>query len=261
MTLFKYNYSFLERDLIGIDLNTNRLVFQASSSDFDEFVSFSKKLIRKHPNITIFSRLLDSHFYIIKHWVLNYITHEKSFSTIKGELLPHIVKKQLSKKPKLPDAADKNQSIVNAEVRNDVYQFIQEDELDEKVRNTSSYNDHSGDLKPTYHGDIIKCYSHIVNNNFGIRVNTLQSYCLANAKILEKWNVITSTNITDLVRIHSNAEIHSNQVDEQCLVGEGTVIAEKTSIRNSFIGSNCVVNSKVRVFNCILMNNVQILGM
>lgn len=87
----------VERDLIGIDTNTSRLVFQASSSDFDTTVAFSKKMFKKHPNFTLFSRLLDSHIYVMKHWVLKYINYEKKFSTIKGEVVPHVVKKQLTK--------------------------------------------------------------------------------------------------------------------------------------------------------------------
>lgn len=50
----------------------------------------------------------------------------------------------------------------------------------------------------------------------------------------------------------------TKQIDDNCTVGEKTIINEKTSVKNSFIGSNCNIENKVRLTNCILMNNVTI---
>lgn len=47
--------------------------------------------------MTIHSRLVDAHIYLIKRWVINFLCHNEGFSTIKGELLPYIIRKQLSK--------------------------------------------------------------------------------------------------------------------------------------------------------------------
>lgn len=58
-------------------------------------------------------------------------------------------------------------------------------------------------------------------------------------------------------KISPNAEILSNQFDkETCFVGPNTKIMEKTSIKNSSIGSRCTINSKTRITDCILMNGV-----
>jgi translation initiation factor eIF-2B subunit gamma len=42
------------------------------------------------------------------------------------------------------------------------------------------------------------------------------------------------------------------------LVGENTLIAEKTTIKNCVIGANCKIDEKVRLTNCIIMDNVTI---
>lgn len=58
-------------------------------------------------------------------------------------------------------------------------------------------------------------------------------------------------------KISPEAEILSNQFDkETCFVGPSTKIMEKTSIKNSTIGSRCTINSKTRITDCILMNGV-----
>lgn len=143
---------------------------------------------------------------------------------------------------------------MNAEVRNDIFEFAKSDTLEEKVREMSSYNDHFGDVKSAYHGDVIKCYS-FIPNNFGLRVNSLASFCLANTLFFDKFESITKNTID---RIHSTATVETKQLDERSLVGDGSVISERTSIKNTYIGSNCLVQNKVRLQDCILMNNVKI---
>lgn len=178
-----------ERDLVGIDANTNRLVFLASASDFEENLTLPKTLLQKHTNITMHSTLTDSHLYVMKHWVCKYLQHERSFSTIKGELLPHIIKKQLSKPSRMIE--DRTASIINSEMKNDIFSFAKEDSLELLIRDTSTYNDHFGDLKDCYHNDVIRCFAYIASKNVvGIRVNTIPSYWIVNNKVLLRWFVI-----------------------------------------------------------------------
>lgn len=66
-----------EIDLIGIDNESKRLVFLASASDFEETISLSKRLLGKHTNLTIHSRLLDAHLYIMKKWIIDYLVFNK----------------------------------------------------------------------------------------------------------------------------------------------------------------------------------------
>ncbi|CAH0555521.1 unnamed protein product [Brassicogethes aeneus] len=244
-----------ERDLIGIDTQTNRLVFLASASDFETDFSLPTSLLKKHTHIKIYSNLIDSHVYVLKNWVVKYLKSEDSFTSIKGELLPHIIKKQLSKPPK---PVNTNTSVINTGDNGDIFAFSKEDELDINIRNTSSYNDHTGDLKPTYHEDSIRCYAHIApKENFGVRVNTLPSYWWINNKISEKWPQITGDRL-EFVPVHPKADVKSNQVDNKCVIWEGAKLNEKTSFKNSIICSNTEVCSFSRVFNSIIMNNVTI---
>lgn len=171
---------FTEKDLIGVDAQTNRLVFLASASDFESVVTLPKTLIKKHTDITMYSNLIDSHVYVMKKWVINYLTKVPNISTIKGELLPHIIKKQLSKPPK---ATNKNDAINS---KDDIFSYAQESKLTQLIREYSSYNDHTGDMKPCYHGDCIRCYAYVANaDTYGIRVNTLHAYWSVNRTVIE----------------------------------------------------------------------------
>ncbi|KAF5284330.1 hypothetical protein FQA39_LY04623 [Lamprigera yunnana] len=242
-----------ERDLIGIDSQTNRLVFLASASDFEKNVSLPKALIRKHTNITLYSNLLDAHVYVLKNWVVKYLQHESNISTIKGELLPHIIKKQLLK----PAKTNFNVSVVDDTDRNDIFVYAKESPLELAIRNASSFNDHYGDLKSSYHNDVIRCFACIADpKSFGVRVNNLTAYYSINLQIVDKWEKLSKDN--QLVRIDSTTENSSTQVDDTCVVWNSCKLSEKTSLKNSTIGSHTEVHKYSRVFKSIVMNNVVI---
>lgn len=243
-----------ERDLIGIDSQTNRLVFLASASDFESTVTLPKPLIKKHTQITMYSNLIDSHVYVMKKWIVDYLQTEPSISTIKGELLPHVIRKQLLK-PK--QKHDFNTSIVNTKDESGVFAFASQTNLDSLVQEMSSFNDHYGDLKPSYHCDLVRCFAYIAEPDvFGIRVNTLPAYHSINLKIIDKWEKLTKDK--EINRIDSSAEVLSNQVDDRCIIWNSCKLSEKTSFKNSVLGAHCEVDKFSRVFNSVIMNDVVI---
>ncbi|XP_066253384.1 translation initiation factor eIF2B subunit gamma [Euwallacea similis] len=243
-----------EKDLVGVDEQTSRLVFLASASDFESNVSLPMSLFRKHTNIKMYSSLIDSHVYVLKNWVIQYLKSQDNFTSIKGELIPYIVKKQLSKPPKY---AQTDISVVNTNDKNDIFSFAKEDNLELLIRDTSAYNDHIGDLKSTYNSDLIRCYICIApKGSIGVRVNTLQSYWAINGKIHDFWSKISGDK--EIVKKNPKATILSNQIDDKCIIWEGAKLSEKTSFKNAIIGTNSMVNSFSRVFNSIVMNNVVI---
>ncbi|OWR54412.1 eIF2B-gamma protein [Danaus plexippus plexippus] len=244
-----------DRDLVCIDKETERLVFLASASDFEENVTIPRLLIKKFNSISMYSRLLDAHVYVMKKWVVNYVVDTDKFTSVKGELIPHIVKKQLAK-PK-NQVERKGTSEKNVDITKDIFDYAVEQGYESKIRKMSAYNDHTLGSKGVYYNDTLRCYAHIPDKNtFGIRVNTLSALYLSNSKILSKWQEITGTEL--LERIHPNSEVSTKQIDENCTVGEKSCISEKTSLKSTFIGSNCTIENKVRLTNCILMNNVTV---
>lgn len=95
------------------------------------------------------------------------------------------MKKQLSR-PTQNSAidADKPMSVVNVNTKlDDVFQYISQSDLEQKITETSLFND-SINRKP-FNDDIIRCYAVISEPEcFGIRVNTIASFCAANQKVI-----------------------------------------------------------------------------
>ncbi|XP_043504412.1 translation initiation factor eIF-2B subunit gamma [Polistes fuscatus] len=243
-----------ETDLIGIDNETGRLVFLASASDFEETMNISQKILRKHTSFTMHSKLMDAHVYIIQKWVLDFLVFNKNFSTLKGELLPYIVTKQLSKPPKQP-IEEKNNSIVQVNLKEDIFRFAVAKPLDKLIRRMSAFNDHSTDLQEAYHDDIIRCYAHIMSDGFGLRANTIQMYHLANFKISDWSSSIIKSDL--LLNTSPLATVKSTQVNN-CSIDDNAFVDEKTSLKFSHIGLNTIIETKTRISNSVIMDNVTI---
>jgi len=103
-----------ERDLIG--LAGDQLCLFSAEADVEEEVKMSKKVLRSMARMTVHSNLQDAHLYIMAKWVCDYIIHDKNISTIKGELLPILIKKQFSKVKQttdIPDCDNARRSILD----------------------------------------------------------------------------------------------------------------------------------------------------
>ncbi|KAF4528444.1 hypothetical protein B566_EDAN013449, partial [Ephemera danica] len=99
-----------ERDLVGLDPVTSRLVLLASASDFEESLEVKMRMLRKHHRLEIHSRLTDAHLYVISKHLWKYITSDdNSDSTLKGEILPFIVKQQMSSMNKFAEHGDEKE--------------------------------------------------------------------------------------------------------------------------------------------------------
>lgn len=86
-------------DVIAHDEATkSRLLFLSSAADCETEIAIPRRIMRRHPNVAITSRFLDSHVYIMSRWVLDFLkTKEDSIDSIKDELVPLLVSKQYTK--------------------------------------------------------------------------------------------------------------------------------------------------------------------
>lgn len=113
---------------------------------------------------------------------------DKRFLTLKGEVIPYIVKKQMSRRPHITET-DKPLSVANVNLKlDDIFHFTSHNELDHKITETSLFND-SVNRNP-FSDDLIRCYAIKPQENcFGIRVNTTLSYCAINQKVILIYSV------------------------------------------------------------------------
>eukprot|EP00095_Tigriopus_kingsejongensis_P007546 maker-scaffold104_size368486-snap-gene-2.29 protein:Tk07546 transcript:maker-scaffold104_size368486-snap-gene-2.29-mRNA-1 annotation:"translation initiation factor eif-2b subunit gamma" len=261
--MFMWGY-LSEKDFVGIDMSTQQLCYLASEADLDEFVSVRRSLLMEHPRISIFTNLTDAHFYIFDSWVLDFLAQDDGFSSLKGELIPYLVKKQHSKVPAMAKPEDDVSDLkahksvhFSAEEENDILSHYKVDAMAEKSQELSSWSDHNGDMKDAYRHRPLRCYAHIMEGGTCLRANNLYAYCELNRQIPKLMHAIAPNK--EVVHIHPKSQVEPRaQVGAECQIGEGTFISNKTTLKNSILGTNCKVDEKVRLINCIIMDNVHI---
>ncbi|XP_037953760.1 translation initiation factor eIF-2B subunit gamma [Teleopsis dalmanni] len=229
-----------ERDLIGIHPDSQRLLFLASTSDFDEVMNVNAHLLRKNKKMVIYSRLVDSHIYVLKKWVVDFLIKKDHFTTLKGEFLPYIIKKQMSKKT-VSNVPDTQSEIgVSNKQEDDIFNFIPQTNLDQQIQKTTLYND-TRSAEP-YNGDLVRCYAiEAPKDKIGVRVNTTLSFFAINQKLSSIWSQLCGEQLHPLVS--PNSVVSSTQTKE-IAVAENAKLSEKTSLNFSVFGSNCTVHPK-----------------
>ncbi|XP_043941696.1 translation initiation factor eIF-2B subunit gamma [Protopterus annectens] len=246
-----------QRDFIGVDNTGKRLLFMANEADLEDDLIIRKSVMQKHPRMHIKTGLVDAHLYCLKKYVVDFLADNKSITSIRGELVPYLVRKQFSSftssKQKVEDMDHDPKK--KAQQSLDIYSFLKDDELTELARDKSCWNDHRGDMEEAYHGAKLRCYAHIMNEGMCYRVNNLALYIEANRQVPKMLPIF---GIDDLL-IHASAQITDKSlVGTDSMIDAFTQIGERTSIKHSIIGTSCNISEKVKITNSIIMNGVTI---
>lgn len=95
----------------------------------------------------------------------------------------------------------------------------------------------------------------VPKESFGLRVNTISNYCVANKSILGDWDNIMGPAAPPLISPACDNKCTQMNL---CAVAEGSIIGEKTSLKSCSIASNCTINPKTRITDSIIMKGVTI---
>ncbi|XP_048395970.1 translation initiation factor eIF-2B subunit gamma isoform X3 [Stegostoma tigrinum] len=245
-----------QRDFVGVDETCKRLLFMANEADLDDELVIKKSLMQKYPKIHIKTALVDAHLYCMKKWVLDFLVENKSFMSIRSELIPFLVRKQFA----APGSSQLYKTGANEDQKKnsksiDILSYAKEDDLLNLARDKSFWNDHHGDMNDPYHGTKLRCYVHIMKEGMCYRVNTLASYIEANRQAPRFMSAL----FQEETLIHPSAQIADRyMVGTDSMIGYMTKVAEKTSIKRSIIGASCTIKEKVKIANSIIMHNVTI---
>uniref|UniRef100_A0A673YQ81 Translation initiation factor eIF2B subunit gamma n=1 Tax=Salmo trutta TaxID=8032 RepID=A0A673YQ81_SALTR len=239
-----------QRDFVGVDGTGKRLLFMANEADLDEGLVIRKSIMRKHPKMHIKTGLVDAHLYCLKKSVVDFLADNKSISSIRGELVPYLVRKQFSKStnsPKVNDETHQNLKKNDSNVNLEIQISSRDEELLHLTQERSCWNDHRGDMSEAYHGGRLRCYVHIMDEGICYRVNTLAAYIEANRL----------RNVNSAV-VFSAYYLFTDNVLPHSIIGASCQISDKTSIKRSTIGVSTTVREKVKVTNSIIMHGVTI---
>lgn len=220
-------------DFIGIEPNRSQLLYVASKADFNSELPFRMNLLQKFPVINFYTQLKDAHLYIFKHWIIDMLLQKKNISSIRGELVPLLVKCQSASSTWLKkEGFDKYIQSSSSALSSPVTPLSPNVTKQDENKNTTM------------------CTAIVSKAGYCGRANTLPTYVEINRYM---------TRQSSESRIPSSAEVSpKTQVGPDSLVGDSSKIGERCSIKKSVIGSHCTIGRNVKVIGSVIMEYVVI---
>lgn len=222
--------------LIGIDkVGGERATFWLQKDDIeDDRLSFPMAMLTRYPHISLRTDLIDLHFYIIRRSMLddarlfpqsnNPITSSNIFSQLKGQpLMP----------PPCPPLHSLREDLIPRLVKR---QFGSKDEYMFKVLIVDGANGANGSLQTSY------C----------LRANTLSSWAEVNKQVVRRLGQTGERLLSQAAEIGKKSQI--GQIDT--MVGDHSVVGEKSSIKRSCIGKMVRIGHSTKISNSVIMDNV-----
>ncbi|KAL7634143.1 UNVERIFIED_CONTAM: hypothetical protein RMT77_015471 [Armadillidium vulgare] len=238
----------LGSDLLGVEAESNRLVYAVSEGDYDDVIDLRNMLSYSDDGIEIQADALDCHLYIMKKWLVDYILNKESpcleMGSLKAEVIPHVISNQ----------SEDEQRKACRENEIGIHKFIKKGKFDDLIR---TYNISS--IKSRFQKDAdpdgFECYIFCPHDEFSARINTLGNLWQINRKV----NFLRELLKINVPKYVGGGEINEKaQICDESTIGRSTQISEKTNITNSVLGNHCRIGSFVRISNSLLFDYVQV---
>uniref|UniRef100_A0A2C9LX14 Translation initiation factor eIF2B subunit gamma n=1 Tax=Biomphalaria glabrata TaxID=6526 RepID=A0A2C9LX14_BIOGL len=267
----KQKNSDAEKISIGFESsNLEHVVFWKARIDIEdeeESISFSKKFLDRYPCTRIQSTWTDCHVYMINKYIVQYLQEKKNkyFNSLQSELLPFVVKKQMStfvmdkplddmemSSPESPGKQEKKKDLVD-------YAANTDNDLN-LIKYLSLTSSSFGSSEDAPQKNLIGCYAYRQTSGFCVRANTIAAYfeaCKQMPRLISKF--VGAKKTQTQLNIPESTDIKpKSQVGADCMLGECVTIGEKVSIKKSVIGKHCKIGDKVKITNSVILGHVNI---
>lgn len=272
---------------VGLDATNETIVYLKSADDCNGKFNVRMGVLNQYSTLNIYSTLKDVHAYIFNKWVMDLIVQKPKMSSLREDVLPYLVRLQTS--PGMVDLDHVEKLLINS-VPKDSLMFAMSDEnklsladtagmlsdrfsalssslesrhdvtdtedlvdTDEEADNVDEIGSFSSTMRLplAQQKSMMRCIVYVpafaTPAKYCVRANNVPAYVDMNRHFMR-----TADN-----RVSNTAEINpKTQVGPDSMVGEGTKIDERSSVKKSVIGSHCSIGRNVKVVNSIVMDYV-----
>ncbi|XP_073313532.1 translation initiation factor eIF2B subunit gamma-like [Primulina huaijiensis] len=249
-------------NIIGLDPTKQFLMHIAAGSEVEKDIRVQKSILQAVGQMEIHADLMDAHMYAFKRSVLQDILNQKeNFQSLRRDVLPYLVRSQLRCELLLSGVQSEENGNGKDAIQNNkavVSQLLANASAPSFHDTYARGPDGSAPISRKTH----KCCVYIANKSkYCSRLNSIQAFSDINRDVVGDANHLLSgysfsaqNNI-----IHPSAILGSKTtVGPQCMVGEGSQMGDKCSVKKSVIGRHCRIGSNVKIANSVVMNYVTI---
>ncbi|XP_015056552.1 translation initiation factor eIF-2B subunit gamma isoform X1 [Solanum pennellii] len=247
-------------NIIGLDPTKQFLLHVAAGAEVEKDIRVQKSILRAVGQMEIRADLMDAHMYAFKRTVLQEVLNKKeTFLSLRRDVLPYLVRSQLrselSQNGAVAEENGNSKGVSDSTIM-----------LSQLLTNASTQSFHElyalgSDGSALSPRKTHKCCVHIASkSNYCVRLNSIQAFndinrdVIGDASHLSGYSFSPQNNI-----IHPTAELGSKTtVGPHCMLGEGSQMGDKCSVKKSVIGRHCRIGSNVKVVNSVIMDHVTI---
>ena len=194
--------------------------------------------------MSLTTNLKDAHIYIFKRWIVDFISRNQKFSSIRTDLLPVLAKMQWQSNLRKREGIDESTSLLVVSLMI-VLSGVQ-------VSNESSSH-HEPDQMPINLkvGSPVSVSLYITSpSQYTVRANSIPAYVLLNHH---------HALLAPEPKKHPSSKAGSKtSVGQDSLVAENCVIGERVQIRKSVVAPNVNIGSRTTIRGCVIMQGVEI---
>lgn len=233
-------------DYIGLNADETRLLYMGTAADLDDELAISLPMLRTHRSVCISTQMLDAHCYLFSHCVLGMLKARTGISSVKGELVPFLCRKQFGN-AKLPEGTH-----LHDETAHDLQSSL--------ARSMSS---------APRKDECVRCCVHLTTDReFCARSNTITTYKEMNFALSRGVPVSTFLPVepaggkegqVNYVHETTREELPpKSTVGPDCVIGASCKFGERSSVKKSVIGNHCQIGNNVRIINSVILDYVGI---
>ncbi|TQE01932.1 hypothetical protein C1H46_012556 [Malus baccata] len=248
-------------NIIGLDPTKQFLLYIATGVALEKDIRIQKSILRAVGQMEIRSDLMDAHLYAFKSIFFSFppwsvlqevLDQTDTFQSLKCDVLPYLVRRQLNSEVlngapqpeengNMNASSHNNQLVISQILANSCTPSFHE--LNALGRNGST------PVQRTH-----KCCVYIAGNSkYCVRLNSIQAFSDINRDVIGDaghllgYSFSAQNNI-----IHPSAELGSKTtVGPHCMLGEGSQMGDKCSVKRSVIGRHCRIVDGIPVFMCV----------
>jgi translation initiation factor eIF-2B subunit gamma len=188
----------------------------------------------------LYTRLQDAHVYLMKRWLMDYALERKTIASIKGDMIPFLVKLQFCD----PAVLERREPSIR--------DFVVEDPL-HTAKSYSTTLDREERCPP------IDCHVSIVREGYCARANTTASFAEINKQLCRGASSrLLDVDKTPLVHPTTDIQASKGHVGRDCMVGEGSRVGEHSTLKRSVVGKHCVIGRNVKIANSLLLDYITV---
>lgn len=254
-------------NIIGLDPTKQFLLFIVAGAEVEKDFRVQKSLLRAVGQMEIRADLMDSHMYAFQRSALLEILDKKEmFQSLRRDVLPYLVRSQLRSELGVDGAQTEENGNGNGNGNGKVASLDNNVMLSQLLANASSPSFHEL-CTSTPNGSALvprkthKCCVYIAGKSkYCARLNSIQAFSDINRDVIGESSHLSGYSFSAHHNIiHPSAVLGSKTtVGPQCMLGEGSQMGDKCSVKRSVLGRHCRIGSNVKVVNSVIMNHITI---